>query len=107
MATRHDVKVQKWQGAKPPTEEQLRQKMQAEGLTPYRWSNGSGDVYNTHTHNYHKVLYVVQGTIIFGMPDLGHKVRLNAGDRMELPAHIAHNAVVGVKGVVCLEAHRR
>ena len=31
----------------------------------------------------------------------------HVGDRLELPAGVAHNASVGPEGVVCLEAHRQ
>ena len=34
------------------------------------------------------------------------KMMLQAGDRLELPAGIVHDAVVGPVGVLCLEAHR-
>lgn len=30
---------------------------------------------------------------------------LGPGERIDLPANIAHDAVVGAKGVTCLEAH--
>ena len=55
-----------------------------EGLHAYQWSNRPGDVYGAHTHSYHKVIYVLQGSITFGLPDKGDKVTLNAGDRLEL-----------------------
>lgn len=80
--------------------------MAEEGLEPYRWSNGPGDVYGAHSHPYHKVIYVVQGSIKFGLPDSGDAVMLHTGDRLELPAEVSHDAVVGPEGVVCLEAHR-
>ena len=75
-------------------------------MQPYRWSNAPGDVYGAHTHAYHKVIYVVQGAITFGLPDTGEQATLQAGDRLELPAGVAHDAMVGPQGVVCLEAHR-
>jgi len=31
---------------------------------------------------------------------------LKAGDRLDLPANIVHDAIVGPQGVVCLEAHK-
>ena len=37
--------------------------------------------------------------------DTGDKVTLNTGDRLELPAGVTHDAVVGKQGVACLEAH--
>jgi quercetin dioxygenase-like cupin family protein len=80
--------------------------MDAEGLKPYAWSNAPGDVYAAHTHAYHKVIYVVQGSITFGLPRRGEQVTLRTGDRLDLPAGVAHDAVVGPQGVACLEAHR-
>jgi len=99
------VAVERWPEAEAPTERRLRELMDGEGLAPYRWSNGPGDVYSAHTHAYHKVIYVVQGAITFGLPD--RQIRLEAGDRLDLPQGTQHDAVVGPEGVVCLEAHRR
>ncbi len=75
-------------------------------LSPYSWSNGPHDIYAAHSHSYNKVIYVVQGSITFGLPELGKQLTLKAGDRLDLPAGIVHDAVVGSQGVVCLEAHK-
>lgn len=99
-----DVHTTRWDGVAPPTEADLLHRFAAEGLQPYRWSNAPGDVYAAHTHSYHKVIYVVQGTITFGLPEPGEQVTLHAGDRLDLPASVQHNATVGAQGVVCLEA---
>ena len=103
---KENVEVLRWSSHETLSEESIRSVLSKEGLHPYRWSNAPGDVYNTHTHPYHKVIYVVRGAITFGLPEAGDKVELHAGDRLELPAGTAHNAVVGSQGVVCLEAHR-
>lgn len=99
------VIVTPWEGDKQPGEKQLRQMLAEEGLRPYRWSNGPYDVYSAHTHPFNKVIYVVQGSITFGLPEQGKEVELVAGDRMDLLKGVLHNAVVGPQGVVCLEAH--
>jgi quercetin dioxygenase-like cupin family protein len=52
------------------------------------------------------VIYVVRGSITFGLPEPGEKLSLNAGDRLDLPAGTVHDAVVGSEGVMCLEAHK-
>jgi quercetin dioxygenase-like cupin family protein len=78
--------------------------MADEGLSPYSWSNGPFDVYAPHSHTYNKVIYVVQGSITFGLPELDRKLSLNPGDRLDLPAGTVHDATVGAGGVVCLEA---
>lgn len=100
------IQIKKWPHSHQPTESELNQILQADGLSPYRWSNGPHDVYNAHEHAFHKVIFVVSGSITFGFPIEGEPTTLYPGDRLELPAHIRHNAVVGVDGVVCLEAHR-
>ena len=101
-----NVEVIRWSEEQLPDEELLRNILAEEGLNPYVWSNGPGDVYGAHSHSYHKVIYVIRGSITFGLPDSGDKVTLNSGDRLELSAGVAHDAVVGDQGVACLEAHR-
>ena len=81
-------------------------RLRAEGLDPGAWSNGPGDRYGAHEHAYDKVIVVADGSIDFGLPASGEVVRLASGDRLELPAGTAHDAVVGPDGVTCLEAHR-
>jgi quercetin dioxygenase-like cupin family protein len=100
------IHIQRWNQSNQPTEEGLEQKILAEGLTPYRWSNTPGDAFAAHSHNYHKIIYVVMGSITFGFPVEGEPVTLFVGDRLDLPAGVRHNAVVGPEGVVCLEAHK-
>jgi len=95
-----------WLESAPPTESRLRKLCAEEGLSPYPWSNGPHDVYSAHTHSYDKVIYVVRGSITFGLPELGQQLAMNAGDRLDLPAGTVHNATVGSQGVLCLEAHK-
>ena len=98
--------VTPWAGSAPPSRSTLWQLMADEGLSPYSWSNGPQDSYSAHSHSYDKVIYVVQGSITFGLPELKQKLTLKAGDRLDLPANILHDAIVGPQGVVCLEAHK-
>ena len=99
------AKVQGWSQSAPPTEAGLRRNMLAQGLHPYRWSNGPGDTYPPHSHPYHKVIFVVEGSITFGLPEEGEYLQLHPGDRLDLPAGVLHDAQVGAQGVICLEAH--
>ena len=101
-----ELSVQSWSQDQPLNPEAIEVRMKAEGVPYYRWSNGPGDVYPSHNHPYHKVIYVVRGSIKFGLPKSGEEIALSAGDRLYLPAGITHNAVVGRQGVVCLEGHR-
>ncbi|MEJ2640867.1 MAG: cupin domain-containing protein [Desulfosarcinaceae bacterium] len=104
--TAFQLQVISWPSEAPLTPEAVEARMQAEDLPYYRWSNGPGDVYGVHHHGYHKIIYVVSGSIIFNLPQNDRQVALSAGDRLALPAGTAHGAVVGPEGVVCLEAHQ-
>jgi len=98
--------VTPWADSTSPTESTLMRLCAEQGLHPYLWSNGPHDTYSAHSHSYDKVIYVVRGSITFGLPELGQQLTLKAGDRLDLPANAMHNAVVGPQGVACLEAHK-
>ncbi len=103
------MNVIRWQETQPPQEQELRRRMQQEGLSPYAWSNGPGDRYAVHSHTYEKVLYCVRGSIRFVLPDRPDSISaidLAPGDCMVLPAGIRHSAEVGSQGVLWLEATR-
>jgi len=87
------------------TGQEAAERLRAEGLAPGSWSNGPGDRYGAHDHDYDKVIVVEQGSIRFGLADAAESVELAAGDRLELPAGTRHDAVVGESGVTCWEAH--
>lgn len=82
-----------------------RARLAAEGLAATSWSNGPGDRYAAHRHDYDKVLVAARGSIVFTLPDAGREVPLDEGDRLDLPAGTSYGAVVGPAGVECLEAH--
>ncbi len=105
MGSNESVSVTSWQESTPPTEAAIQRKLRQENLSAYGWSNGPGHVYAAHSHSYNKVIYVVRGTITFGLPDHQERLELEEGDRLYLPAGTRHNAVAGPEGVNCLEAH--
>ena len=94
-----------WKTETPPSHDELWRIMTDEGLSPYAWSNSPLDVYAAHTHSYDKVIYVVSGSITFGLPELKRNLTLFPGDRLDLPKGTIHDALVGKNGVVCLEGH--
>jgi quercetin dioxygenase-like cupin family protein len=101
-----ELKLTRWGGAQPPSERELRRLYSEEGLSPYAWSNAPGDVYAQHLHDYHKVLYVLRGSITWILPQTGQEIETRPGDRLDLPRGTVHGARVGPQGVTCLEAHR-
>jgi len=104
--TIYSFRVTPWEAASPPTEELLLRIMTEQRLDPFLWSNRPQDIYSAHRHNYNKVIYVVSGSITFGLPMLKRQVTLNPGDRLDLLANTVHDAHVGPNGVICLEGHK-
>jgi mannose-6-phosphate isomerase-like protein (cupin superfamily) len=79
--------------------------LEAEGCSePRSWSNGPGDTYGRHDHPRHKVLFCLEGSIVFHTDD--GDVSLSAGDRLDLEPGTSHAATVGPSGCSCVEAWR-
>lgn len=95
-----------WSRSEGPDEVVLERLLRAEGLSPARWENVAGERYAAHAHTYHKVLYCQRGSIAFFLPDAGRRIDLVPGDRLDLPPHTRHSALVGPEGVRCIEAPR-
>jgi quercetin dioxygenase-like cupin family protein len=72
--------------------------------SPRFWSSAPGDRFPRHEHPDPKVLFCLEGTIVFHTDD--GEVALSAGDRLDLDAHAAHAATVGPDGCACVEAWR-
>jgi quercetin dioxygenase-like cupin family protein len=86
--------------------DELMNNLRAEASGCYSWSNGPGDRYVAHTHNFEKVLYCVEGSITFVLENEGRRLDLRPGDRMVLPSGTVHSAIVGDSGCTCIEGHR-
>jgi quercetin dioxygenase-like cupin family protein len=85
------------------TEAVARAAFAAAGLEPSAWSNGPGATYAEHDHPRDKLLFCIEGSIVFATPD--GSISLHPGDRLDLPAGIPHTAIVGPDGVTCWEAY--
>lgn len=101
-----EVQVTHWEHTGQPTEAKLYELLWQEGLQPYSWSNGPGDSYEEHSHDYDKVIYVAYGSIKWFLPEIGREIETRAGDRIDVPRGVRHAARVGGEGVTCLEAKR-
>lgn len=86
-------------------EEEFRREMRAAGATVSSWANGPGDRYGVHSHPYRKVLWCVDGSIVFHLPEAD--VELTAGSRVVIGPGTDHSAEVGSAGVRCAEAQFR
>jgi quercetin dioxygenase-like cupin family protein len=83
----------------------LEARLKAEGLEASAWSNVAGERFEERVNDFDRVVVVVEGSITYGLSGYGVGYLLTAGERLDLPANVAHNALVGPKGVTCLEAH--
>jgi hypothetical protein len=84
---------------------ELAARLRALGTEPSAWSNGPRDRYGAHEHGYDKTLVCERGSIVFGLVDESRQIELRPGDRLDLPAGMNHDALVGDEGVTCLEGH--
>ena len=81
------------------------ERMAEEGCLPPRfWGNGPGDRYGWHSHDYHKVLFCLTGSIIFHTKS--GDIEMGTGDRLDLAPRTEHAATAGPVGVECVEAPR-
>jgi quercetin dioxygenase-like cupin family protein len=97
--------VTPWDGSSKPSQSDIRQIFERENLSPSSWSNAPGDKYSAHSHSYHKILYCVEGGIVFNVE--GESVDLGPGDRLEITPGTSHSADVGPEGFACMEAAKR
>ncbi len=81
-------------------------RLRREARDAYAWSNGPGYRYGAHSHGYTKILYCTDGSIDFVVQPERRVIHLEPGDRMELPAGTVHSAVVGPRGVTCIEGKK-
>ena len=95
----------KFEGAIEASVDAIEQELAAEGLRAHWWSNGPGDTYSRHSHDYHKVLFCESGSIVFHTDE--GDFELGPGDRLDVKPLTEHAATVGPEGVRCAEGHRR
>jgi quercetin dioxygenase-like cupin family protein len=99
------VKIKHWESKAPITEEAIRKIFESESLKPTKWSDLPGEKYTPHSHPYLKIIYVVEGSMIFVFTDKNESFKVKAGDRLEVLPGVIHHAMVGPDGITCLEGH--
>ncbi len=62
----------------------------------YEWQDKPGTVYKSHEHQGNVVLFVTEGGLSITM--LGKTIEYRTGDRIDIPPHTLHEAVVGPRG---------
>jgi len=101
--TSSSFKVTAWTGHQHPTLSTIVNLLKQQTYRPYQWDNTPNYRYLVRSHNYHKTLYVVEGSLDVSFPDENTVVRLRVGDRVDIPANVRHAIQVGTSGVRCVE----
>lgn len=101
------VAITRWQGSQHPSMSNIMLKMKEGGLRPYMWTNMANHRYAVRSHNYDKVLYVIDGAVEITLPDSNQRVILRSGDRIDIPAGVRHGTIVGSTGAKCVEASQQ
>jgi uncharacterized protein YjlB len=95
-----------WDRADLPDAASVARRLRDAGVEPHAWSNGPGDRYGVHTHDYTKLLVCATGSITFLVGADAVPVELGPGDGFILPPATPHAAIVGPTGCTCLEGYR-
>lgn len=101
------VTITRWQGSQHPSMANIIRNMKEDGLRPYMWTNMPNHRYAVRSHNYDKVMYVIEGNVEVTLPDSNQRVKLRAGDCIDIPSGVRHGTIVGRSGAQCVEASKR
>lgn len=95
-----------WDRAEAPNAASVANRLRDAGVEPHAWSNGPGDRYSVHSHDYTKLLICAAGSITFLVGPDALAAELHPGEGFILPPGTSHAAVVGPTGCTCLEGYR-
>jgi uncharacterized protein YjlB len=95
-----------WDRDEAPSPASVAVRLRDAGVEPHAWSNGPGERYAVHSHEYTKLLVCAAGSITFLVGPDAVAVELQPGDGFVLPPGTSHAAVVGPAGCTCLEGYR-
>ena len=95
-----------WDRDEAPSAASVARRLRDAGVEPHAWSNGPGERYGVHSHDYTKLLVCAAGSITFLVGPDAVALELKPGDGFVLPPGTSHAAVVGPSGCTCLEGYR-
>jgi quercetin dioxygenase-like cupin family protein len=94
-----------WKGDGEPGETALRRQLEDEGFEVHAWRDPADRIYGEHHHDCDESLWIVRGSMVFRVD--GRDYPLGPGDRLQLPANVAHRATAGPDGATYLSGQRR
>src|SRR5450759_4958907 len=83
-------KVFLWEERRRPDENQLRERLAADGYQAVKWSSEPGQAYVPHAHIYPELLWLLTGSIKVILTAERRLLELGPGDRLEMPVSYTH-----------------
>lgn len=93
-----------WKGSQHPTSSTVTKLLKAEKIIPYEWEQTPNHRFSVRSHNTHKLIYVIDGTLEISFPDQNMVMTLRVGDRVDILPNTRYGVTVGKSGVKCIEA---
>lgn len=99
------MKISRWQADIKPTEEEIRQMFEEEGLEPEIETYAPDAQVREHLHPFDEVRMVAAGTLRYNVA--GNEFLLREGDRVDLPSNTRHwTRAEGSADCITIVAHR-
>ena len=97
--------IRRWQAAIVPTQDQIKNMMEFEGLEPFIEELEPKNEIADHRHPFDEVRVVAAGELLMNIA--GNQLLLRAGDRITVPSNTRHSKKVnGDKPCVCVCAKK-
>lgn len=84
------IRYLQWNKPRTPTEKELRELLEKEGLKPYTTVMEKNENAGVHQHKHAETRVMVTGQVEFCAE--GRAYKLKPGDRIDLPANTSHTA---------------
>lgn len=98
-----NLRKYRWSKDYESNEEELQRLFESKKIAAERWKAGEFQSFPAHSHIYDKKLWCAEGSVRFTIAD--RQFSLQPGDALDLPAGTSHEALSGISGCVCYEAH--
>lgn len=97
--------VHRWQAPVLPTQEQIYQIFEREGLRPFEEVYAAGEKIDFHRHPFDEVRMLVQGALLLDIA--GNRLLLRAGDKIIIPSNTKHSKKnTSPKDCICICSYK-
>ncbi len=93
----------RWSKVYESAEEELLAILRSKKIVFERWEGEPGEVFEPHAHAFDKTLWCAEGSLMLEIDNT--RISMQPGDTLDIPAGTMHEALAGLGGCVCYEAH--